>query len=90
MYLSVWEVRLVAHYDKWELLRVLRFSLDQKLLPPLVQRRETGPGRDIKHQHAAVGPSVQRRPQRLEPLSAGCVPDLPHTDVYCNINTYCL
>ncbi|MEQ2214856.1 hypothetical protein XENOCAPTIV_022096, partial [Xenoophorus captivus] len=54
------KVRLVAQNNKGKVRRILRLSLDQKLLPPHIQGGETGRGSDIKHQHAAVAPPVQR------------------------------
>lgn len=77
--LPVAQVSLVAQYNEGEVRWVLRLTLDQKLLPPPLQGRETSSGCDIKHQHAAVGSSVQRCAQRLEPLCACCVPDLRET-----------
>lgn len=77
--LSVAQVGLVAQHDKREVCWVLGLALDQELLPPALQRCETGLGRDVKYQHAAVGTSVQRGAQRLEPLRTCCVPDLTET-----------
>lgn len=77
--LSVAQVSLVAQHNKREVCWVLGLALDQELIPPALQRRETVLGRDIKYQHAAVGTSVQRGTQRLEPLRTCCVPDLTQT-----------
>lgn len=87
--LPVAQVSLVAQYNEREVGWVLRLALDQKLLPPLHQGRETSSGRDIKHQHAAVSSSVQRCTQRLEPLCARCVPDL-REDLYSLILLACM
>lgn len=78
--LPVAQVSFVPHYNEGEVRWVHGLSLDQKLLPPLIQSRETGLECDIKHQDAAVDSSVQRGAQRLEPLCARCVPDLRHTE----------
>lgn len=74
--LPVAQVSLVSQHDEGEAGWVLRFGLDQKLLPPALQGRETGSGCDIEHQYAAVGSSVERSAQRLEPLRPRCVPHL--------------
>lgn len=80
--LSVAQVSLVAQHNEREVRWVLWLSLHQELLPPVLQGHEAGFRRDVKHQHAALGPSVQRGPQRLEPLCTCCVPDLTHREAH--------
>lgn len=83
--LPVAQVRLVAQNNERKVRWVLRLSLGQELLPPHIQGVETAQGCDIKHQHAAVAPSVQRCAQRLEPLCACCVPDLINTHTHTHL-----
>lgn len=75
-HLSVLQVDLVAQHHEGEVLWISRAGLNQELVSPAVQGLEGVGGGHIKHQHAAVGSSVEGHAQRLEPLLAGRVPDL--------------
>lgn len=75
------QVPQVACTHKREVGRVLRRRLDQKLVPPAIQRLEALGIVDIVHQHAAVCPAVEGHAERLEALLAGRVPQLSPASV---------
>ena len=74
--LSVFQVNLVAEDNEGEVLWIARTGLDQELVSPAVQCLKGVGVCDIKDKNTAVGSSVECHAQTLEPLLAGCVPDL--------------
>ena len=75
-YRSVLHVNLVADDNEGEVLGVSGACLDEELVSPAVERLECVAHRHVVHQHAAVGTAIERNPQRLETLLAGCIPNL--------------
>lgn len=61
---------------KRESLRIHWASLDQKLIPPAVQRLKTLRVIHVVYQNAAIRASVERHAQTLETFLSCCVPDL--------------
>lgn len=76
--LSVLQVNLVAEHHEGEVFRISRAGLDQELIPPAVECLEGVGCSHIEHQHTAVGSTIERNTQRLEPLLTSRVPDLDH------------
>jgi hypothetical protein len=61
---------------EWEILWVCGARLDQKLVPPAVQRLEALGVVDVVHENAAVGAAVECHAQGLESLLASRIPQL--------------
>ena len=74
--LAVFHVDLVPENNKGEVLRVMWARLDQKLVPPTVQRLEGLQAVHIVDQHAAVCTTIESNTERLKALLTGGVPQL--------------
>lgn len=48
---------------EWEILRIPRAGLDEKLIPPAVESLETLGVIHVVHQDTAIGSTVERNPQ---------------------------
>lgn len=75
-HLPILQVDFVAKHDEGKVLRVARAGLDQKLIPPAVQRLEGVGCRDIEDEHTAVSSAIECHAQRLKTLLTRCVPNL--------------
>lgn len=67
---------MVWYTHKGEALRITGASLNQKFIPPAIQRLETLRVVYIVDQHTAVGASVECDAQGLEPFLTGGIPNL--------------
>lgn len=68
------EIHFVAKQYEREILRITRARLDKELISPRVETLKRRRTRHIKRQHTAIGPAIERDPQRLEALLTGRVP----------------
>lgn len=73
---------ILVTYER-KVLGIARRSLNQELVSPAVESIETLGVVDIKHQHAAVGTSVECNAQRLEALLTSRVPKLGPSQHVC-------
>jgi hypothetical protein len=69
-------IRFVSQDDEWEILRVRRARLREKLLSPILQVLKAPLVVHVVDQDATIRAAVERHPERLKSLLSSCVPDL--------------
>jgi hypothetical protein len=69
-------IRFVPEDDEWEILRVRRARLREKLLSPILQVLKAPLVVHVVDQDATIRAAVERHPERLKSLLSSCVPDL--------------
>lgn len=72
--LALFHVNLVAEHDEREVLRVVWACLDEELVTPAIERLKGLGAVHIVDEHAAVRPTVESHPKRLEPFLTRRVP----------------
>lgn len=77
--LTFLDINLVPKDDKGEVFGVMWRCLDEKFVPPTIQRLKRLGTVNIINEHTAVCPSVVSHSKRLKTLLARRVPKLPET-----------
>ncbi len=75
--LALLHINLVPEHNEREVLRVVWAGLDKELVAPAVEGLEGLGAVDVVHEHAAIRPTVECHPQRLETFLTRGIPQLP-------------
>lgn len=85
-YCSVFQINLVSKNNKWEVLRVPRTRLDEKLISPTIQRLEGTGLCYIKYQHTTISTTIKCHTQTLKSFLSSCIPYLPNNESKNNLS----
>ena len=72
--LALLHINLVAEHNEGEVLRIVWACLDEELVAPTIERLEGLGAVHVVDEYAAVRPTVEGHPKRLEPFLARRVP----------------
>jgi hypothetical protein len=75
-YSPIIDINLVANNNEWEMVRITRTRLNEKLISPTLQRLESIWIIDIIDKYTTVRATVERNTQTLESFLTSSIPDL--------------
>ena len=74
--LSLFNINLVSKHNEGEILGIMGTGLDQELVSPTIKRFERLGAIHVVYKYAAVGATVERDSEGLEPFLPCSVPQL--------------